>query len=128
MRPLDDVARGSVHRNLLVMDEGRLAHSSLRVHHERDGFLMHCGRSGLALNTVFFITHFLLVSSLGATLAGVGLTCVMPSVLDNVCEGDVQQNCDAGIAQVIVGMSSRLPVLLPSVISCRARSAPEQHI
>ena len=81
LRSLVDVARdsvGGVTGDVFEEIEERFAHPSVCVHHERNEFLVHCVRCVLILTVLLSI----------ALCDGV----------HDVCDGGVQQDCDADLA------------------------------
>ena len=102
LRSLVDVARGSeggVRGNVFEEVEERFAHPSVRVHHERDEFLVHRRSSDLVLVVLISLAIFDWVTVRDrVTLAGLRLTCVVGCVVHDVGDGDVREDGDAGVS------------------------------
>ena len=106
MRSLVDVARGSVGGvcgDVFEEVEERFAHPYVRVHHERDEFLVHrCGRD-LAL-VVLLSPAFRdgVVVRNRVAFAGSWLTRMVGCLAHDVSYGDIHEDGDASVSQAVV--------------------------
>ena len=105
LRSLVDVARGSVGGvcgDVFEEVEERFAHPSVRVHHEQDEFLMHrCSRSLVLVVLLSLASHNGIVVGSRVTSAGSWLARVVGCRAHDVCDGDVCEDCDAGVSQAV---------------------------
>ena len=103
LRSLVDVARGSVGGvcgDVFEEVEERFAHPSVRVHHERDEFLMH--RRCLVLVVLLSLAfHDGIAVGSRVALAGSWLARVVDCRVHDVGDGDVCEDRDAGVSQAI---------------------------
>jgi len=105
LRSLVDVARGSVGgvcSNVFEEVEERFAHPSVRVHHERDELLMHRRSHSFVLVVLIGLANpeWVTVGD-RVSLAGLRLACVVSCVAHDVGDGDVCEDCDAGVSQAV---------------------------
>ena len=105
LRSLVDVARGSVGGvcgDVFEEVEERFAHPSVRVHHERDDFLMHrCSRSLVLVVLLSLAFHDGIAFGGRVALAGSWLARVVGCRVHDVGDGDVCEDCDAGVSQAV---------------------------
>ena len=105
LRSLVDVARGSVGGvcgDVFEEVEERFAHPSVRVHHERDEFLMHRRSRGLVLVVLLSLAfHDGITVGSRVALAGSWLARVVDCRVHDVGDGDVCEDCDAGVSQAV---------------------------
>ena len=105
LRSLVDVARGSVGGvcgDVFEEVEERFAHPSVRVHHERDEFLMHRCSRGLVL-VVLLRLAFRDGTVVGSRVALTGswLTRAVGCRAHDVGDGDVCEDGDADVSQAV---------------------------
>ena len=104
MRSLVDVARGSaggVFGNVFEEVEERFAHPSARVHHERDEFLVHRRGRRVLVVLVSLAFHDGVAVGGRVALAGSWLARVVGCRVHDVGDGDVCEDCDAGVSQAV---------------------------
>ena len=105
LRPLVDVARGSAGGecgDVFEEVDERFAHPSVRVHHERDEFLMHRrGRRLVLVVLVSLASHDGVAVGGRVALAGSWLARVVDCRVHNMGDGDVCEDCDAGVSQAV---------------------------
>ena len=82
--------------------EERVAHPSVRVHNERDEFLVHCcGRDLVLVFLLSLAFHDGDVVRDRVAFAGSWLTCVVCCHAYDVGNGDVYGDGDAGVSQAL---------------------------
>ena len=88
--------------NVFEEVEERFAHPSVRVHHERDELLMHRRSHSFVLVVLIGLANpeWVTVGD-RVSLAGLRLACVVGCVAHDVGDGDVCEDCDAGVSQAV---------------------------
>ena len=94
-------ARRAVCGDVFEEVEERFAHPSVRVHHERDEFLMHRRRRLVLVVLVSLAFHDGVAVGGRGALAGSWLARVVGCRVHDVGDGDVCEDCDAGVSQAV---------------------------